>query len=55
MIVHILKMCTSYIVHVSYFFSFLTGVELRLFFSSEMLTVDYIAKLRFNLISLLFI
>ena len=38
MIVHISKMCTFYFVHVSYFFfSFLTGVELRHFFSSEMI------------------
>ena len=36
MIVHILKMCTSYFVHVSFFF-ILRGVELRHFFSSEML------------------
>ena len=38
MIVHTLKMCTLYFVHISYFFfSFLTGVVLRHFFSSEML------------------
>ena len=37
MIVHTLKMCTFYYVHSSYFFSFLTGVELRHFFLSEML------------------
>ena len=56
MIVHILKMCTSYIVHVSKKKkSFLTGVEFRHFFPSEMLTVDYIAKFGCNLISFLFI
>ena len=32
MIVHILKMCTSDFVHISFFFSFLRGVELRRFF-----------------------
>ena len=37
MIVHTLKMCTSYIVHISFFFSFLTGVEHRHFSPSEML------------------
>ena len=31
MIVHILKMCTFYFVHISLFFSFLRGVELRHF------------------------
>ena len=38
MIVHILKMCTSYFVHVSYcFFHFLGVLNLNIFFSSEML------------------
>ena len=38
MIVHTLRMCTSYFLHVSqFFFSFLTGDELRHFFLSEML------------------
>ena len=38
MIVHILKMCTSYFVHVSYFFSyFFRGVELRHFFHPQCL------------------
>ena len=38
MIVHTMKICTFYIVHISYFFfSFLTGVEHRHFVPSEML------------------
>ena len=35
--VHILKMCTSCFVHVSYFFSFFRGVELRHFFHLQCL------------------
>ena len=37
MIVHILKMCTFYFVHVSFFFSFLRGVELSHFFHPKCL------------------
>ena len=37
MIVHILKMYIFYFVHVSFFFSFLRGVEPKTVFSSEML------------------
>ena len=37
MIVYILKICTSYFVHVSYFFLVLTGVELRHFFHPQCL------------------
>ena len=52
MIVHILKMCTSYIVH-QIFSHFWRVLNLDIFLS-ELLTVDYIAKFGFNLISFLF-
>ena len=55
MIDHILKMCTSYIVHVSRKKNHFWRVMNLDIFPSEMLTVDFIAKYGCNLFSFLFI
>ena len=45
MIVHTLKMCTFYFVHISYFFSFLRGVKLWHFFHLKCLGVPSLCNL----------